>query len=192
MRPTPATRSWPRQLRRRAWRACVLPLCLPLIAAGLARAVPAAQVSENAPRSVTSRLNDVADALSKAQVVFVGEVASVGAPPRARTSSKALATQPVEYRVLQVLEGTLPRELLARFTVRHGILASAPYVEPSVEAPGALRLSPAVFAPGARLIVMANELQAPLRLWHLTDVDVGVWPATDQNLAEITRLLGAR
>jgi len=123
----------------------------------------------------------LASNLRRADLVFVGTVVHVGPPPKFR-SGRFMALQEVRYKVEDVLKGALPGGTGA-LKVQHVVVGGSRTADPS---PEANRLSPIVFAPGSRLVVVASRQSS---MWLGSDEDYGVIPATDLNLVAIKELL---
>lgn len=99
-------------------------------------------------------------------LIFVGIVEGIGAPPRAWTGLLC-SHQEVIYRVERTITGVAPARLIA---VRHAVVRDSPTAEPG-DAPG---LSTRLFAPGARLVVMAvRDLLGP---WFAPSEQFGAMP----------------
>jgi len=93
-----------------------------------------------------------------------------------------MALQEVRYKVEKVLKGVLPGGT-AELDVQHVVVGGSRTADRS---PKANRLSPSVFAPGSRLVVVARRESS---MWLGSDEDYGVIPATDSNLVAIKELL---
>jgi hypothetical protein len=89
------------------------------------------------------------------------------------------------------LKGELAADRRSSFAVGHPLIKASRYATPA-ETPGGLALSPKIFKPGGQLVVMASQIDAALGVWHETDMDVGTWPASDQNLSVIRKLIESR
>ena len=119
--------------------------------------------------------------LRRADLIFVGTVVHVGPTPKFR-SGGFMALQAVRYKVEKVLKGVLPAGT-AELDVQHVVVGGSRTADRS---PKANRLSPSVFAPGSRLVVVARRESS---MWLGSDEDYGVIPATDSNLVAIKELL---
>jgi len=93
-----------------------------------------------------------------------------------------MALQEVRYKVEEVLKGALPGGTGA-LKVQHVVVGGSRTADPS---PEANRLSPIVFAPGRRLVVVASRQSS---MWLGSDEDYGVIPATESYLVAIKELL---
>lgn len=89
-------------------------------------------------------------ALRSAQLVFLGEVLALDASPGI-WSSRTIAYQRVEYRVLRVLRASPKISTAERIAILHPLIARSPTVDPSEP-----RLHPDRFRVGARLVIAAR------------------------------------
>ena len=99
-------------------------------------------------------------------LIFVGIVEGIGPPPRT-WSGLLNSYQEVVYRVEQPITGLAPARLIV---VRHAVVRGSPTAEPG-DAPG---LAASLFAPGARLVVMAvRDMLGP---WFAPSEHFGAMP----------------
>jgi hypothetical protein len=119
--------------------------------------------------------SDLAALCRASDGAWVGEVLSVGAPPK-MFSGVVAALQPVTYRVKETIKGPTGLE---QVQVSHAVVQGSESAEPS-DRPA---LSASRFAVGALLIVMAQRNDRGQ--WVALDERHGAVPLSPQGLAEV-------
>ncbi len=125
----------------------------------------------------------VQQTLGNAQVVFVGEVVSLGTPPAIKTGPFPVY-QTVAYKVSATLKGSIGVPEGTEVVVAHHVIGGTRSTGPSE----ANELSRELFKPGRSLIV---AVKGDKQQWMDLDESYGTIPATDQNLSLTKRILEA-
>jgi hypothetical protein len=129
---------------------------------------------------------EVRQALSRAQVAFVGRVDRVDAEWTGYTGAAGLVTKGVHFVGVQPLKGSLPSSI----DVHNIMLGQCRWVEQ--RSTGGLRLSPRFFKTGHSYVVLAAKELAPRddRLFFTGDSCTGAWIASPENVSTVKAMLG--
>lgn len=134
---------------------------------------------QSAPLTIDEATKTV---LRSADLVVLGEVLAIDASPGA-WSSRLIAYQRVEYRILRVLKASAKVQLADKVSVLHPLIKGKPTVDAKEP-----RLSGELFRIGQRLIVAIQRDEADGAL-QAVDAERAVMVAVDELIAGVEHVL---